>query len=84
MIAVKGGVLPVDTSRPRPYGWIDVWQFTPEYGVCVYICALQWALSGPSPVDRVRPRSKHHLLTDSGGIPLAISLTSGNRNAGAR
>lgn len=24
--------------------------------------------------------SKHHLLTDSGGIPLAISLTGGNRN----
>ncbi len=36
--------------------------------------------SGPSPVDRARPGSKHHLLTDAQGIPLAISLTGGNRN----
>src|SRR5436309_8406722 len=38
------------------------------------------ALTGPSPVDRARTGSKHHLLTDSGGIPLAISLTGGHRN----
>jgi hypothetical protein len=38
------------------------------------------ALTGPSPVDRARAGSKHHLLTDSHGIPLAISLTGGNRN----
>jgi transposase len=37
-------------------------------------------LTGPSPVDRARTGSKHHLLTDSHGIPLAISLTAGNRN----
>jgi transposase len=38
------------------------------------------ALTGPSPVDRARVGSKHHLLTDSSGIPLAISLTGGQRN----
>src|SRR5680860_896795 len=38
------------------------------------------ALTGPSPVDRGRAGSKHHLLTDLSGIPLAISLTGGNRN----
>lgn len=38
------------------------------------------ALTGPSPVDRGRTGSKHHLLTDPSGIPLAISLTGGNRN----
>ena len=38
------------------------------------------ALTGPSPVDRARTGSKHHLLTDSTGMPLAISLTGGNRN----
>jgi transposase len=37
-------------------------------------------LTGPSPVDRARAGSKHHLLTDSGGIPLTISLTGGHRN----
>ncbi|WTS73975.1 IS5 family transposase [Streptomyces sp. NBC_00105] len=36
--------------------------------------------SGPSPVDRARPGSKHHLIVDGQGIPLAVSLTGGNRN----
>nr|WP_241845573.1 IS5 family transposase [Streptomyces sp. CB02261] len=36
--------------------------------------------SGPSPVDRARPGSKHHALVDGQGIPLAVSLTGGNRN----
>jgi IS5 family transposase len=37
-------------------------------------------LTHPSPVDRARNGSKHHLLIDASGIPLAISLTGGNRN----
>ncbi len=37
-------------------------------------------MTGPSPVDRARAGSKHHLITDATGIPLAISLTGGNRN----
>jgi len=36
--------------------------------------------TGPSPVDRGRPGSKHHLLVDGSGIPLAFALTGGNRN----
>nr|WP_246126356.1 IS5 family transposase [Embleya hyalina] len=36
--------------------------------------------SGPSPVDRARPGSKHHVLVEGRGIPLAVSLTGGNRN----
>ncbi|MEW1841554.1 IS5 family transposase [Nonomuraea angiospora] len=36
--------------------------------------------TGPSPVDRAKPGSKHHVITDGGGIPLAVSLTGGNRN----
>ena len=35
---------------------------------------------GPSPVDRGRPGSKHHVLTDARGTPLCVALTSGNRN----
>jgi transposase len=38
------------------------------------------AETGPSPVDRGRPGSKHHLLVDATGIPLAYTLTGGNRN----
>jgi hypothetical protein len=36
--------------------------------------------TGPSPVDRARPGSKHHVITEACGIPLALSLTGGNRN----
>lgn len=34
---------------------------------------------GPSPVDRARPGSKHHLVVDCHGTPLAVTLTGGNR-----
>src|SRR6266487_1626411 len=36
--------------------------------------------TGPSPVDRARNGSKHHLLVDATGIPLAWRLTGGNRH----
>jgi transposase len=36
--------------------------------------------TGPSPVDRGKTGSKHHLICDGGGIPLAVTLTGGNRN----
>ncbi|GAA0663996.1 hypothetical protein GCM10010193_14170 [Kitasatospora atroaurantiaca] len=35
---------------------------------------------GPSPVDRARPGSKHHVIVDRHGTPLAVSLTGGNRH----
>ncbi|MEW2163855.1 IS5 family transposase [Streptomyces sp. NPDC007084] len=38
------------------------------------------AHTGPSPVDRARPGSKHHLITDRHGTPLSVSLTGGNRH----
>jgi transposase len=38
------------------------------------------AATGPSPVDRARSGSKHHLLVDAGGVPLAWAVTGGNRN----
>jgi hypothetical protein len=36
--------------------------------------------TGPSPVDRGKTGSTHHLICDGGGIPLAVTLTGGNRN----
>ncbi|MER6532922.1 IS5 family transposase [Streptomyces sp900105755] len=36
--------------------------------------------TGRSPIDRGRTGSKHHLITDATGIPLAVTLTGGNRN----
>ncbi|MFD4636557.1 IS5 family transposase [Lentzea sp. NPDC058436] len=32
----------------------------------------------PSPVDRARPGSKHHVITEGGDIPTAYKLTGGN------
>jgi transposase len=36
--------------------------------------------TGPSPVDRARAGSKHHLLVEASGIPLAWTVTGGNRH----
>ena len=38
------------------------------------------AKTGPSPVDRGKTGSKHHVITEAHGIPLAVILTGGNRN----
>src|SRR3954451_23822411 len=43
-------------------------------------CPFGGLLTGPSPVDRSRTGSKHHLLVDATGIPLAVALTGGNRH----
>ncbi|MEU6171623.1 IS5 family transposase [Streptantibioticus parmotrematis] len=37
-------------------------------------------LVGPSPVDRARSGSKHHVIVDRHGTPLAVTLTRGNRH----
>jgi transposase len=36
--------------------------------------------TGPNPTDRRKGGSKHHLLTEAQGIPLAIILTKANRH----
>jgi hypothetical protein len=36
--------------------------------------------TGPSPIDRSRSGSKHHLIACGRRTPLAVSLTGGNRN----
>ena len=36
--------------------------------------------TGPSPVDRAKPGSKHHAIVDASGIPLASSVTAANRH----
>ncbi len=36
--------------------------------------------TGPNPTDRRKPGSKHHLITDANGLPLAALLTEANRH----
>src|SRR5438477_13203842 len=38
------------------------------------------AQTGPSPVDRRKTGSKHHVVTDADGTPLAATLTGANRH----
>ena len=40
--------------------------------------ALKGEYSVPSPGDRGGPGSKHHLITDVHGFPLAVTLTGGH------
>ena len=42
--------------------------------------AQRGAATGPSPVNRGHLSSKHHLITDRGGVPLAVLVTGGNRH----
>ena len=35
-------------------------------------------LTGPNPVDRGKPGSKLHVLTDAGGLPLAVAVSAAN------
>ncbi len=36
--------------------------------------------TGPNPTDRAKAGSKHHVVTDAQGIPLAVTLTGANAN----
>lgn len=36
--------------------------------------------TGKNPVDRAKPGTKHHVLTEANGIPLAVILTGANRH----
>ncbi|MFI9251199.1 IS5 family transposase [Streptomyces sp. NPDC053069] len=45
-----------------------------------HVRAQKGSQTSPSPVDRGRAGSKHHLITDGHGTPLAVLLTGGNRN----
>jgi transposase len=38
------------------------------------------ALTGPSPVDRGKPGSKIHVLSDRGGLPLSVAASAANVN----
>lgn len=45
-----------------------------------HVRALKGGHVGLSPVDRGQPDSKHHLIVDTHGIPLQVTLTGGSRS----
>jgi transposase len=46
------------------------------------VCAgeKRGSLTGPSPVDRGKPGSKIHVLSDRGGLPLTVAVSAANTN----
>lgn len=38
------------------------------------------AATGPNPTDRGKPGTKHHVITDRRGTPLAVRMTGANRH----
>src|SRR5271170_628737 len=49
-------------------------------GFIIHPCGARREKTGPSPVDRRKNGSKHHLVVDASGVPLATILTAANRN----
>lgn len=47
---------------------------------CLVAGRFWGAKTGPNPTDRRKKGSKHHLITDANGIPLAFKLTGANRH----
>ncbi len=43
-------------------------------------CGRGGEKTGPNPTDRGKKRSKHHVVTDAQGIPLAATITAANRH----
>ncbi|WP_231935229.1 IS5 family transposase [Micromonospora viridifaciens] len=43
-----------------------------------YVRAKKGALTGPSPVDRGKPGSKIHALSERGGLPLSVGVSAAN------
>jgi transposase len=39
---------------------------------------IRGSLTGPSPVDRGKPGSKIHVLSDHGGLPLTVAISAAN------
>ncbi|MFD9305402.1 transposase [Streptomyces sp. NPDC060048] len=65
---VRGGYRPPTRGRP------------PRPSSCGRAGAKRRLQTSPSPVDRGQAGSKHHLITDGHGTPLAVILTGGSRN----
>jgi transposase len=69
------------TRYCRPSRGAPTYRTSPAPRSTAHICAMKGgAKTGPSPVDRGKTGSKHHVIVKAHGIPLAATLTGGNRN----
>ena len=54
--------------------------FTGDCRFIIGSCSAWGEKTGPSPTDRRKNGSKHHLAVEAGGLPLAIRLTGAHRH----
>src|SRR6266849_2059276 len=59
--------------NPRPHRLVAC-----EHRRLIRSCKKGGEETGPNPTDRGRPGSKHHLIVDREGVPLAVALTAAN------
>ncbi len=79
LVLDRNGHRPGDGDRCGERGWIDALKDGGQLRV-VELPAAGRPKTGRSPVDRGRSGSKHHVICDATGVPLAVALTGGNRN----
>lgn len=75
-----GHASPTSASQCSPTGW------STGRGRCSMVrrCGGKMSeLTGPSPVDRGKPGSKIHALSDRAGLPLAVEVSAANTNDAA-
>ncbi len=70
---------PRDSAGPAAKGRPDrLWSLCG--GQRHHPCGRGGEKTGPSPVDRRKPGSKHHILTDGNGIPIVAHTTAANHH----
>jgi hypothetical protein len=69
----------------RQWAWLHLLDFSRTAVDPSHLRAMKGGpATGPSPVDRAKTGSKHHVIVEAHGIDLAAILTGGNRNDVAR
>lgn len=80
---VAGGRSVGPTANPvdRAFGPGGQNRLVPRRGGLQQCARCFWgAQTGPNPVDRAKPGSKHHVLTDASGIPLVTAISAANHH----
>jgi len=63
-----------------PETWNNPWTLAYAGVQAVLTDGVHFNQTGPNPTDRRKKGSKHHVITDANGTPLACTLTGANRH----
>jgi transposase len=80
-LAKSGCLEPSPSGLAQPFAGCRPDRLFPRGGGLGFRPSRFWgAQTGPNPTDRAKSGTKHHLITDARGIPLAVKITGANRN----